>query len=137
MRIITAGSTDNADGADVILKLLAARRGGGGIVVEAFAEGSSRALGLPRHVASTGKQAGNGDIFVDVLPVEAGAAELDAFALGRGRVQQARKPSQWHAQRAAIAQLDPHRVFVKSNCRRRNAHACRATIKMRGQRQSG
>ena len=25
----------------------------------------------PRHVASTGKQAGNGDIFVDVLPVEA------------------------------------------------------------------
>jgi hypothetical protein len=74
MRTITAGSTDNADGADVILKLLAARRGGGGIV---FAEGSSRALGLPRHVASTGKQAGNGDIFVDVLPVEAGAAELD------------------------------------------------------------
>jgi hypothetical protein len=123
MRTITAGSTDNADGADVILKLLAARQGGGGIVVEAFAEGSSRALGLPRHVASTGKQAGNGDIFVDVLPVEAGAAELDAFALGRGRVQQARKPGQWHAQRAAIAQLDPHRVFVKSNCRRRNSHA--------------
>ena len=92
MRTITAGSTDNADGADVILKLLAARRGGGGIV---FAEGSSRALGLPRHVASTGKQAGNGDIFVDVLPVEAGAAELDAFALGRGRVQQARKPGLW------------------------------------------
>jgi hypothetical protein len=58
-----------------------------------------------------------------VLPVEAGAVELDAFALGRSRVEQARKPGQRHAQRAAIAQLDPHRVLVKSNCRRRNAHS--------------
>ena len=89
----------------------------------AYARASSRTLGLPRHVASTGKQTGNGDIFVDVLPVEAGAAELDAFALGRSRVQQTRKPRQWHAQGAAIAQFDPHRVLVKSNCRRRNAHA--------------
>jgi hypothetical protein len=56
-------------------------------------------------------------------PVEAGAAELDAFALGRSRVQQARKPGQRHAQRPTIAQLNPHRVLVKSNCRRRNAHA--------------
>jgi hypothetical protein len=28
----------------------------------------SRAFGLPRHIASTSKQPGNGDIFIDVLP---------------------------------------------------------------------
>jgi hypothetical protein len=83
----------------------------------------SRVLAVSRHIASTSKQARNGDIFIDVLPVEAAAAELDPFALGRSCVQQAWKPSQWDAQGAAIAQLDPHHVLVKSNCRRRNAHA--------------
>jgi hypothetical protein len=68
-------------------------------------------LALPRHIASTSKQARNGNIFIDVLPVEAAAAELDSFALGRSCVQQAWKPSQWHAQGAAIAQLDPHITY--------------------------
>jgi hypothetical protein len=47
----------------------------------AYPQALGRPLGLPRHIASTSKQAGNGDIFIYVLPVEAGAAKLDAFAL--------------------------------------------------------
>ena len=37
--------------------------------------------------------------------------------------QQARKPRQRHAERAAIGQIDPHRMFVKADGRCRNGHA--------------
>jgi hypothetical protein len=55
--------------------------------------------------------------------MQADTAQLDLLALGRRRVQQPWKPCQGYAERPSVGQLDPHRVFVKSNAGRRNDHA--------------
>ena len=78
---------------------------------------------ISRHVRAAGHEAGDRNILVDVVPVKPGAAEFDAFALRRCRTQQPREPCQRHTERAAVREIDPHRVLVKTDCGRRKAHA--------------
>src|SRR4051812_26089389 len=89
---------------------------------------SRRRVGAPRHVAAAGEEARDGDIFVEVFPVQPEMADLDPLAVGRTRVEQAREPGERHAYRAPVRELDPHRRIIKPNRRRRNGHAQRAAI---------
>jgi hypothetical protein len=84
---------------------------------------SNRLFRLPRHIAATGQQACDRNILVNLFPVKADTADLDAFALRRGRTQQARKPRERHAEIAAVGEVDPHGVLVKADGRCRNGHA--------------
>src|SRR5262245_49897889 len=59
-------------------------------------------LRLSRHVATAGQQARDRNILVNLFPVKADTAELDVLALRRCRTQEARKPSEGHADRAAV-----------------------------------
>ena len=76
-----------------------------------------------RHVAPAGEQAGDRDILVELFPMETEAVQLEFSALRRRGAKQAGKPRQRHADGAAVAQVDPHRMFVKADCGRRNSHA--------------
>jgi hypothetical protein len=49
------------------------------------AEKSNRLFRVSRHIAATGQQARDRDILVDLFPMKANAADLDALALRRGR----------------------------------------------------
>ena len=62
-------------------------------------------------------------LLVDFVPVQAKAGELDPRALCRARKQKARKRCERDAERAAIAQLNPHRVLVKVHRHGRKVHA--------------
>jgi hypothetical protein len=84
---------------------------------------SGRAIRSPSDIAAPGEQTRDGDVLVDLLPMETDAAQFDTFALGGCRTQQPWKPCQRHTERAAIRQLDPHRVFIKAHGRRRNTHS--------------
>jgi hypothetical protein len=84
---------------------------------------SARVFQFPRHVASTCKEAGDRNILVEVFPVQANAGEFDLLALLLCRVEQARKPCERHTDCAAVGQINPHRVFVKTDRRRRNGQA--------------
>jgi hypothetical protein len=64
-------------------------------------------------VAQTGEQAFDGDVFVQDFPVEVTAADASLFALFGGGVEQTRKPGEWNADYAAVAEVDPHAVGVK------------------------
>src|SRR5438045_8534867 len=84
---------------------------------------SGHALGPPREITASGKEAGDRNILVDLLPVQTQSAQLDALARGRGRIEQTRKPRKRHTDCAAVGQIDPHRVLVKADGGRRNGHA--------------
>src|SRR5439155_15116141 len=79
----------------------------------------------PRHVAPPRKKPRDGDVFIQLLPVEAGAAEFDGFALGGGAVEEAGEPGEGDAERAAVLQLHPEAVLVEADRHRfrRNGHA--------------
>jgi hypothetical protein len=76
-----------------------------------------------RHISSARQQLGNRDVLVDFVPVQANARELDPRALCRACKQKARKACERDAERAAIAQLNPHRVLVKVHRHGREVHA--------------
>lgn len=76
-----------------------------------------------RHITATRDQAGDGNVLVDVFPVQARAADLDLCALLRRGVEEARKPRQRHTPRAAVRQVDPHRMLVEADLKCRNDHA--------------
>jgi hypothetical protein len=82
----------------------------------------------PRHVAAAGEEAGDGDVFVEVFPVEAKMADLDFFAIRRAGVEETREPRERHADRAPVCEFHPHRRVVKANRRRRNGHARPSTM---------
>jgi hypothetical protein len=75
-----------------------------------------------RRISSARQQLGNRDVLVDFVPMEANAHELYPRALCRARKQKARKRCERDAERAAIAQLDPHRVLVKVHRHGREVH---------------
>lgn len=74
-------------------------------------------------VTASGEKAGDEDIFVKRFPMQPDPAQFDLFAFGGGCVQQPGKPGERDTQGPAVRQLDPHRVFVKSNASCRNGHA--------------
>jgi hypothetical protein len=80
-------------------------------------------LRSPRQVASAGEEAGDGNVFVELVPMKTESGKFDAFAHGRGRIEEARKPRERHADGAAVRQVDPHRMFVKADDLRGNGHA--------------
>ena len=55
--------------------------------------------------------------------MQANAAQLDLAAFIGCRAQQPRKPRERNAKRPTVGQLDPHRVFVKTDAGCRNGHA--------------
>src|SRR5258708_38362198 len=79
---------------------------------------SARVFEFLRHVASAGEEAGDGNVFVEVFPVQAKAGEFDLLALLLCCVEEARIPCERHTDGAAVGQIDPHRVFVKTDRRR-------------------
>ena len=79
---------------------------------------SGSMLGLFGHIATAGEKSHDGNVFVDFFPMKADAAQLDLLPLGGARAQEAWKPRQRHADCAPVGEIDPHRVFVKTNgCR--------------------
>jgi hypothetical protein len=56
----------------------------------------ARSCHLPQlpHVAAAGEEAGDGDVLVERLPVQAAGGEGDGRALGGGRVEEAGKPGE-------------------------------------------
>src|SRR5262249_17280327 len=88
-----------------------------------FAEKSNCLFRLPRHVAATGQQPGDRNIFVNLFPMKANPADFNTLALLGCRAQQARKPRERHTEIAAIRQVDPHGMIVKADGRCRNGHA--------------
>jgi hypothetical protein len=75
------------------------------------------AFRLSRHIATARQQTGNRNILVEFFPMQAGTAQFDALSLRWCRAKETGKPRQRHAQRAAVRQIDPHRVFVKADGR--------------------
>src|SRR4051794_39141504 len=75
------------------------------------------------QVATTCEEPGNGNILVQLVPMEAEAAQFDAIALRGCGIHQTWGPCQRHGERSTIAEVDPHRVLVKADCHRRNSHA--------------
>ena len=84
---------------------------------------SGGALDPPRHITASGQQAFDRDVLVEVFPVQAGAAQFDLVALGGRGMEEAGKPRERNAERAAITDRDPHRVLVERDLSRRNGHA--------------
>lgn len=58
-------------------------------------------FGASYHIAAAGEQAGNGNVFADLFPMQAGAA--DAFALSGRRLEQPRKLGEQNTERSAVA----------------------------------
>jgi hypothetical protein len=74
-------------------------------------------------IATPRQQARDRNIFVDLNPMQTEVADLGIFALASFRVEQARKPREWHADRPPVGQFDPHRVLVEPNACGRNGHS--------------
>lgn len=51
------------------------------------------------------------------------AADFDFLALTRLRIEQPRKPCERNADRAAIREVDPHRMLVEPDFSGRNVHS--------------
>ena len=68
-------------------------------------------------VATSGEEAFHGDIFVKILPMQPFTAIADpaCFPLGSCRIEEAWKPGEGDAKRAAVIQFHPHRVGVESD----------------------
>jgi hypothetical protein len=64
-------------------------------------------------VGLAGEQAGERDVFVQRLPVEATGADSELPTLLRCGVQQPRKPSQRDTQHATVTEGDPHVAGVE------------------------
>ena len=75
-----------------------------------------------------GQKAGHGNVLVQFLPVDAPAAELVGVALFRRGMGQAGEPRQRHADRAAVAEVDPHAVGIEPDGFRRNTHAIHPSV---------
>ncbi len=84
---------------------------------------SGRAAGGCCAVAAPGQQAVDGDILVELGPVDAHGAQRPPRALLRRRVRQTRKPRQRHANGAAIGEVDPELRFVNADVNRLSGHA--------------
>lgn len=89
---------------------------------------SGGAVDPPCHVAAPGKQSFDGNILVEFIPMQAGAAQFDLRALSGRRVEEARKPSQRNTERAAITDRDPHGVIVEGDLSWRNGHVSRRQV---------
>jgi hypothetical protein len=63
-------------------------------------------------VAAAGEEAGDGDVLVERLPMQAEGADLHRPALLRRGVEEAREPGERHAEDAAIGEVDPPREVV-------------------------
>src|SRR5207244_5709682 len=83
----------------------------------------SRAIWLSGHISLASEQSCDRDILVNIFPMQTQAAQFNAVALRRRRMEKARKPCQRHPECAPIGQFDPHSVLVKADRRCRNAHA--------------
>ena len=68
-------------------------------------------------VAETGEKAGDGNVFVEGVPMQAAGTDPDLLALFGGAVEEAGKPRQRNADRSAVAQIDPHIVRIESYAR--------------------
>jgi len=75
------------------------------------------------EVSTAGQQAVDGDVFVQLIPVDAARAEGEACALLRRGCQQAGKPGQGHDKHPPIGEVDPHAVAVEGDGSGRSAHA--------------
>ena len=73
---------------------------------------SNRLLGrvfrLPRHVAAAREKASDGNVLVDLFPMQADAADLDARPRLGTRIQQPRKPGERHLQAAVASVWSTH-----------------------------
>ena len=78
-------------------------------------------------ISATSQQRFDGDVLVQILPVQAvaGIADSEILPLFGACAHQPRKPRQRHSKRTAVIQIDPHRIAVKRNrfCSNGNAHA--------------
>lgn len=61
--------------------------------------------------AASGQNPGDGNIFVDLTPVQTGAADLHRVALSPTCLQQPGTPG--HAECKAVVQFDPHGMLSK------------------------
>ena len=68
------------------------------------------------------QQSGDGNVLVDVVPVQPEMADFDRLAL------QAREPIVGNADRAPVRQLSPHRVVVEPNRLGRDRHNIRCSV---------
>lgn len=89
-----------------------------------------------RDVAATGEKSGDGNVLVDLVPVQADMADFDLAALRGCRFQKPGKPCERDAERSAVGEFDPHGVFVEANASCRNAHAIPSQSGRDCQRQS-
>src|SRR5271165_2486843 len=74
-------------------------------------------------IRSPRQQLGDRDICIDFIPMQAGVVELDTIALGGRCMEKAGKEGERYAERAPIAELDPHAVAIEGHRHRRNVHA--------------
>jgi hypothetical protein len=68
-----------------------------------------------RLVSTAGEQPRNGNVLVQLVPVQSPVADRDGEALLAGRVQQAREPGEGNAEGAPVRQLDPEAVVVEAD----------------------
>src|SRR5436305_521613 len=69
----------------------------------------------PRHIAAAGEEAGDRDVLVELLPMDAVGAEEEGFAVLGGAVEQAGEPDQRDPKGAAVLQIDPHLGVVEAD----------------------
>ena len=69
-------------------------------------------------VAATGQKSGDGNVFVEFVPVEADSAHLHFCARFGGAMQQPGKPGEGNAERAAIFEIDPKTVLIEADGKR-------------------
>lgn len=61
----------------------------------------------PGHVSPAGEEAGDRDVFIEAIPMQAGRADFDQSPIGGRAVQEAREPGERDAEGAAVIQIDP------------------------------
>lgn len=74
-------------------------------------------------VASAGEEPRNRDILVELIPMQAFGADLEAQPLFARRLGQAREPREGNAKRSAVAQFQPRAVLVEAQRLNRDAHS--------------